>query len=516
MSWTQGYFQSVDYTHHYCRELAPSHLDFACLSRSVATSLADRPLKYLELAFGQGLSLNVHAAVSQGEFWGNDFMPSHVANARELAAASHSGVRLFEDSFEEFARRDDLPEFDVIGTHGTWSWISPENRAHVLDIVRRKLAPGGVFYVSYNALPGCAAELPLRNFFKLYAEQVSPPLLAVPDKVEGALAFMRTLSEAGSRYFQDHGDSKAMLDRVSAQNRSYLAHEYFNQHWQPMGFADVAALAAESKLDFATSATLLDHLDGVGFPDKAKKLLEETKHPLLRETVRDYLVNQRFRRDIFVKGVRRLSAEARDERFGRTRFVLRAAPDKLLGAKIPMPFGEAELKPETYGALSAALAEHDYAPKSLDSLRQHPGCKHLRPGQFVHALRLLVSTGHVHLAQSEAAISAAESRCKSLNACLLERALNSEENSVLASPVTGSGVIVNHEDQLFLHARAQGQTAPERMAAHAWARYTVLGARMTQDGKLLESAAENLAYLTQKAKAFNDGELPLLRALGIA
>ncbi|HYQ25689.1 MAG TPA: class I SAM-dependent methyltransferase [Polyangiaceae bacterium] len=157
MDWTHGYVQSIDYTHHYCRELSPSLLDFACLSRGISTNLADRPLKYLELGFGQGLSLNVHAAASQGEFWGTDFIPAHVANARELAA--HSGARLFEDSFEDFARRADLPELDVIGMHGTWSWISAQNRAVVLDLVRRKLAPGGVFYLSYNALPGCAAEL---------------------------------------------------------------------------------------------------------------------------------------------------------------------------------------------------------------------------------------------------------------------------------------------------------------------------------------------------------------------
>jgi SAM-dependent methyltransferase len=516
MDWTHGYVQSVDYTHHYCRELSPSLLDFACLSRGISTSLADRPLKYLELGFGQGLSLNVHAAACQGEFWGTDFIPAHVVNARELAGAAGSGARLFEDSFEDFARRDDLPEFDVIGMHGTWSWISPQNRALVLDIVRKRLAPGGVFYLSYNALPGCAAELPLRNFLKLHAEQVSSPLLGLPEKLDAALSLVRSLADAGSRHFQEHGESKALIDRVSGQNRNYLAHEYLNRDWQPMGFAEVAALASEAKLDFATSATLLDHLDAVSFPDKAKRLLDETKAPLVRETLRDYLVNQRFRRDVFVKGLRRLSPEAQAGRFGRARFVLRAQPEKLLGAKVPTPFGEAELKPETYGALSAALAEQDFAPKSLNFLRQHPGCKQLRPGQFVHALRLLVSTGHLHLAQPEAAVASAAPRCQALNAHLLERALHSDEGSVLASPITGSGVIVPHDQQLFLHARAQGQTTPAAWAAHAWSRYAALGVRLTQAGKVLESPAENLAYLTQNAQTFADQELSVLQALGIA
>src|SRR6478735_601493 len=514
MNWTHGYVQGVDYTHHYCRELSPSLLDFACLSRGISTSLADRPLKYLELGFGQGVSLNVHAAACQGEFWGTDFTPVHVLNARELAAAAQSDVRLFEESFQEFARRDDLPEFDVIGMHGTWSWISAENRATVLELVRKKLAPGGVFYLSYNALPGCAAELSLRHFLKLHAEQVSPPLLGSSEKLDAALSLVRALAEAGSRHFQEHGDSKALLDRVNAQNRNYLAHEYLGRDWQPMGFADVAALAGEAKLEFATSALLLDHLDALAFPDKAKRLLDDSKAPVVRETLRDYLVNQRFRRDIFVKGLRRLSPEARDERFGRARFVLRAKPEKILGAKVPLPFGEAELKPEIYGALGAALAEQNFTPKSLNFLKQHPECKALRSGQLMNALRLLVSTGHLHLAQSAAAAAAAAPRCQALNAHLLERAAHTDDNSVLASPITGSGVLVSHEQQLFLQARALGKTAPAEWAAYALHRYAALGIRLTHAGRVLESSAETQAYLAQSAQTFAEQELSVLQALG--
>jgi SAM-dependent methyltransferase len=62
---------------------------------------------------------------------------------------------LFDESFAEFASRD-LPEFDYIGLHGIWSWISDENRAVIVDFIRRKLKVGGVLYISYNTLPGWA------------------------------------------------------------------------------------------------------------------------------------------------------------------------------------------------------------------------------------------------------------------------------------------------------------------------------------------------------------------------
>jgi len=44
------------------------------------------------------------------------------------------------------------------------------------------------------------------------------------------------------------------------------------------------------------------------------KLLAEIEHPVLKESVRDYLVNQQFRRDVFVKGAQRLAPVAQQQR----------------------------------------------------------------------------------------------------------------------------------------------------------------------------------------------------------
>ena len=40
---------------------ARAFLRLACLSAGIATAKAD-PLRYLELGFGQGVSINIHAA----------------------------------------------------------------------------------------------------------------------------------------------------------------------------------------------------------------------------------------------------------------------------------------------------------------------------------------------------------------------------------------------------------------------------------------------------------------------
>src|SRR5215472_509031 len=90
MDWTAGYVTEIDYIYGYNRELGPGLLRLACLSAGVAPP-AGSPLRYLELGYGLGLSLNIHAAAVLGEFWGTDFNPSHVAHARALADACGSG-----------------------------------------------------------------------------------------------------------------------------------------------------------------------------------------------------------------------------------------------------------------------------------------------------------------------------------------------------------------------------------------------------------------------------------------
>ena len=94
--WTSGYVTELEYTHGYYRELSPSLLRLACLSGGIAPP-STKSLNYLELGYGQGLSINVHAAAVDGEFWGTDFNPTQVAHARALAEAAGSGAKLFED-----------------------------------------------------------------------------------------------------------------------------------------------------------------------------------------------------------------------------------------------------------------------------------------------------------------------------------------------------------------------------------------------------------------------------------
>ncbi|MGA7986157.1 MAG: class I SAM-dependent methyltransferase, partial [Burkholderiales bacterium] len=154
-SWAEGYVVDVGYTHGYFRELAPAALRFAALLGGLRAIDAARPFTYYELGCGNGRSTMVHAACyPQGRFYGVDFNPLHVRNARELAQrAGLDNARFLENSFAELHGLE-LPEADFVCLHGVYSWINAENRRHVVEFVRRRLAPGGLVYLSYNCLPG--------------------------------------------------------------------------------------------------------------------------------------------------------------------------------------------------------------------------------------------------------------------------------------------------------------------------------------------------------------------------
>jgi hypothetical protein len=131
--WTAGYVADIGYTFGYYTELNPLRVKLAFLNAGLVFPEAGTAC---ELGFGQGLSANMHAAASTCQWHGTDFNPAQAGFAQGLASVAGSGAKLYDDSFAEFVNRTDLPEFDYIGIHGIWSWISDENRSIMVEFIR--------------------------------------------------------------------------------------------------------------------------------------------------------------------------------------------------------------------------------------------------------------------------------------------------------------------------------------------------------------------------------------------
>ena len=507
--WTEGYVAGVDYTHGYYPELSPDRLQLSTLIAGYdVPETSPESLSYLEMGFGQGLSVNIHAAATGGGFWATDFNPAHAANAQSLAAASGAELTALDDSFAELAARADLPSFDIIALHGIWSWISDANRALIVDIAKRHLKPGGLFYISYNVTPGWSPTMPLRHLLTEHANRSGHgPVL---DRIDQSLDFAQQVVDAGATYFKANPAVAERLGKLKDQNPKYLAHEYFNADWHPMPFSETAALLEAAKLTFAASAHLLENLDAINLTTEAGKLLSEIPDPILRQTVRDYFVNQQFRRDVFIKGPRLLSSLDRTRRLQEKAFTLLLTPEDR-PEKVTGSLGKASLQEAVYKPIFDVLASDGQSPKTIEQLQNL--CEGVDFNQIIQALQVLVGTGAVAPAQDKPAIQSARKTTRLLNSELCRRAEASTDVDHLASPVTGAGVPVNRFEQLFLRA---AELKEKDVPGYVWRVLSVQGQSLVKEGKTLEGEDANLAELRAQYDLFQSKRLPVLKSLEIA
>ncbi len=513
MSWSEGYVSDLEYTRNYYRELCPQLVRLALLHRGVLPPELERP-RYLELGFGQGVSLNVHAAAGAGEYYGTDFNPTHLVRAQEAARASGAKVTLLDASFAELLDQD-LPQMDCIVMHGIWSWVSEENQLVILQLLRRFLRPGGVVHVSYNVMPGWAAMAPVQQLLRLHADVASAAGSGSMNQLKDALQFVQQVDAAGARYFKANPVAQKRIKSMTDKDPRYLAHEFLNAHWRPSPFAHTAALFDEAKLSFAGSADLSEHFDGLHLTPEGQALLRTVSDERLRETTRDFLVGQQFRRDLYVRGVNRTHVAGVRQLQGDLGFVISTPPDAIT-LEIKGNLGLGKLQDTVYGPVISQLAADGMRPKTVREIHEAVGSEELTQTKVLEALMLLTAKGDAQPTQHVDTQKAARQTSATLNRFSLESARNAWELSHLASPVTGGGVIASRIEQLFLLARATGQLTPEEWARFAWGVLQEQGKRLLKDGKRIDSLEENATEMTRQALEFAEKRLPLLKVLEVA
>jgi len=507
--WSDGYFTDIQYTAKFYAELAPGFLAFACLRQGVRPPALGDGSAYLELGCGQGYGLNLLAAANPGmRFWGVDFHPGQIDNARRLADQAGLTNVAFEDwSFEQLlARPTDLPKFDVIALHGVYSWVSAENRAVIVRILDRFLQPGGIAYVSYNCLPGWASLAPLQRFVAEHvARGAGPPQARVVAAFRAALQML----EGSTGYFESIPALRARIEAALREDPAYLVHEYLNGHSQPLYHADVASELEAARLTFAASANVADDLVNLAAPAPLQRAIQEAGDPVWRETLLDYASNKPFRRDVFVRGRNALSDVERDAMLDDLEFAL-LVPPQATTFEIPIPIGQVKGQPAVYRPLVEALAD---GPRRFGELRGLPQFAGARDGAVTQALILLVGSRQIHPVSVGGADAAAAIR---FNRAALARAEFGEIPTQLAAALVGTGVRVDFADLMATNGVLQGlEDRPDETARLAWPLMARTGRRLLRDGQALQDQAGNEAELARRIAAFNGARLPLFRSLGV-
>jgi hypothetical protein len=510
-SWTDGYVAEIEYTFGYYGELNPYRaampfLNMGLVPPTVATAC--------ELGYGQGITINIHAAASPVAWYGTDFLPAHAAFAQSLAEIARSGAQLFDQSFAEFCTRSDLPDFDYIALHGIYSWISDENQRIIVDFLRRKLKPGGILYISYNTLPGFAPTGPLQHMFYQHAETMAPPGQGVIGKIDAALEFADRMLALNPAFATANPSIAERVRLIKGQNRNYVAHEYLNDHWRPLPFAEIAKHLAPAKLNFACSAHYLDHVDALNLTPEQRRFMMEIPDAVFRQTVRDFLVNQQFRRDYWVKGGRRLAPLEQAAAIRGLRVMLVGNRSELTFS-VSGSLGQREMSENIYNPILDALGTEE--AKTIGEIEQALSGTETRLSVIYEALMVLAGKGDVVRVQDEAIQEQVKRQTDRLNLCFFEKARNSGDMVFLASPLTGgAGIAAGRFHQLFLLALRQGTKGADELAQFAWDILASQGQRVAKDNKALETPEENLAELATQAGDFLEKRLPLFRKFQIA
>lgn len=508
--WSSGYVADIGYTYGAYAELNPLRVKLAFLNAGLVFPESGTAC---ELGFGQGLSTNIHAAASVTEWSGTDFNPAHAGAAQELASASGVNARLYDQAFAEFCTRDDLPEFDFIGLHGIWSWVSDEDRATIVDFARRKLKVGGVLYVSYNVLQGWASMVPVREVMTEFSQVMAATGQHTLSKVDSAVSFMQSLIEQSPAFAAANPTIKNRLEQIKGVNRHYVAHEYFNRNWTPMPFSAMAKWLEPAKLDFACSAHYLDHLDFVHFDEEQRKILQGIDNPSFRQTVRDFMANTQFRKDYWVRGARKLRPVQAQELMLAQRVVMtmRAEDVKL---EQTVSSKTITLNREVYQPILDLMA--NYKVRTVGQIVEHCSSSTSTASQICQAVFILASINVLEAAQDERTIEKAKTQTDKLNRQICTMARDSADIANLASPVTGGQVTVDRFQQLFLLGRAQGGKNAKDWAAFANRCLKENNQRVNVDGKPAESEQQQLAELERVAAMFERDRLTLLVELQVA
>ena len=363
--WSHGYVADEPYTVSYQSGLAPAHLDLVCRIMGVVWEPpADAVI--CELGCGRGYSSLVLAAADpRRTVIGIDYNPAHIAEARSIAAeAKLDNVRFLDTDLAEVtdAEIDRLPEFDLVVTHGVWSWVGDPVRQGILRLLERRVKPGGVVHVSYNALPGFAQDLALQRLVRTAA-----PLFrgGSTSRAREAIGVARSLFEAGATHLHQTSLGKKMIATGDDElDPSYVAHEMLPEHWRPVFHADIAADMARARLEFVGSATLFENVPELCMTEAQRKVHATFPPGPGQELVKDLCLTRPFRRDVFMRGAQRV-----DRTMLLDSVLLGLQVEDAEAPKLGVEVGAAEMPPEMAEPIMAALRE---GPQTLGRLRNLP------------------------------------------------------------------------------------------------------------------------------------------------
>ena len=508
-AWGGGYITDVEYEAGFFAGQAPRQMALAAAMNGIEAPDFSDGFAYCELGCGRGVtSLALAAMHPKAEFHAVDFNPSHVAHAQHRAlAAGLDNVTFHERSFSDLTgpRAPPLPMFDAITLHGVWSWISPALQDDIVQFIDAKLKPGGLVYISYNAMPGWSEATPVQRLLKELADASGR---RSDQAIEHAVASLTRLAKGAvtgpsARLQEGLKPIREMLEQGLA---GYVAHEYLTDHWKPLFHLDVARALGRAKLTLAAATDLLLNFQNLSLTIEQASAISEVASPDLRETLKDFCASVKFRRDVYVRGARRIPAPRRDALFRDLQLALLHPPPDAF--HLDMPDGSAwRPDPAVYFPVLEAIRTRPSRVGDLLASHDLPPDHKVSPVELVG---LLVGS---HLAATYAAPSA-EALAASARLVTATYARERSPRYHVPVPAIGLAVTLTDVDKMLHAALVRGEDVDAGVLARRFFDYCrENGGNPIVGGKVVDDEDEALKLLEAEYAARIEKEAPLWRNL---
>jgi trans-aconitate methyltransferase len=253
--------------------------------------------RVLEVGCADGLNIVAMAAHAPGlEAVGFDAVEPALGR-QAIADLGLDNVRLERaDLLEE----RDWGEFDYVIAHGVYAWVPDPVREALMALFARSLAPHGVVFVSYNALPGARLRTMLREMALLHAGGTDDSA----ERVERARELYGFLAPWTENREDAYGAVLAHeLRRLRRLPRAVLAHDDLGGRYDPVWLRDVVLHADAHGLRYLGDAEP-DELRADRQPAAADAQLDALAggDRVVWEQYADLLAGRAFRQTLLCRG----------------------------------------------------------------------------------------------------------------------------------------------------------------------------------------------------------------------
>jgi Predicted methyltransferase regulatory domain len=304
------------------------------------------------------------------------------------------------------------------------------------------------------------------------------------------------------------------LSPITKDPSNYLTHEFLNQTWEPFYSIDIADEMADAEVSYLGSATLVDNHPALVVDELAAEAVAKLATGRQRRLATDFAANQRFRRDVFVRGHERLGQ-------GDTTRHLRAAaigslgnPERI-GTKARVPRGEIRFHEEFIrGLQSLMLRGSTTIGQAVTAL----GGEGRDAVEIARNLIFLVAAGTLMpfaKARSQSHAVKARRLANRTVERVLAHVIEHRGPRAIPSETLGNGVDILPVEALAITELLAGADEVETLAARLEAGINRLNLTITSDGRELQRGDELVTYTRVAAQDVIENLLPALMRIGV-